>query len=68
MKCKWEIPVLDYVSFEIGSGKIVGLLGPNGAGKTISMIILTGYLAYESGEVEMAKLKFCIGGNLLDSK
>ena len=46
-------PGLDYVSFEIGSGKIVGLLGPNGAGKTISMIILTGYLAYESGEVEI---------------
>ena len=31
------------VSFEIGSGEIVGLLGPNGAGKTSILRILTAY-------------------------
>ena len=41
------------VSFEIGTGEIVGLLGPNGAGKSTTMNILTGYLSYTSGYVEI---------------
>ena len=42
---------LNDVSFEIGSGEIVGLLGPNGAGKSTTMNILTGYLSPTAGEV-----------------
>ncbi|MEE3184070.1 MAG: ABC transporter ATP-binding protein [Pseudomonadota bacterium] len=37
------------VSFEVGSGEIVGLLGHNGAGKTTVMKMLTGYLEPSSG-------------------
>lgn len=42
---------LNDVSFEIGSGEVVGLLGPNGAGKSTTMNILTGFLAATSGKV-----------------
>jgi len=45
--------VLDQVSFEIGTGELVGFLGPNGAGKSTLMKIITGYLAADGGSVEI---------------
>ena len=45
--------VLDQVSFEIGTGELVGFLGPNGAGKSTLMKIITGYLSADSGTVEI---------------
>ncbi len=42
---------LDQVSFEIGTGELVGFLGPNGAGKSTMMKIITGYLSADSGTV-----------------
>jgi len=42
---------LDRVSFEIGTGELVGFLGPNGAGKSTLMKIITGYLAADEGKV-----------------
>ena len=42
---------LDKVSFELGSGELVGFLGPNGAGKSTMMKIITGYLAADEGSV-----------------
>lgn len=44
---------LDKINFEIGTGEIVGLLGPNGAGKSTMMNIMTGYLSYTEGSVEI---------------
>lgn len=44
------------VSFKVGEGEIVGFLGPNGAGKSTTMNILTGYLSYTSGTVEVGGL------------
>ena len=42
------------ISFEVARGEIVGFLGPNGAGKTTTMRMLTGYLAMNSGSIEVA--------------
>lgn len=42
---------LNKVSFEIGTGELVGFLGPNGAGKSTLMKIITGYLAADEGVV-----------------
>lgn len=42
---------LNKVSFEIGTGELVGFLGPNGAGKSTMMKIITGYLAADEGLV-----------------
>lgn len=44
------------ISFKVGEGEIVGFLGPNGAGKSTTMNILTGYLSYTSGTVEVGGL------------
>jgi ABC-2 type transport system ATP-binding protein len=53
--------VLDNVSFEIGTGELVGFLGPNGAGKSTLMKIITGYLSADAGAVE-------INGELVETK
>jgi ABC-2 type transport system ATP-binding protein len=42
---------LNNVSFEIGTGEIVGFIGPNGAGKSTMMKIITGYIPQTSGTV-----------------
>jgi ABC-2 type transport system ATP-binding protein len=44
------------VSFEVGSGEVVGFIGPNGAGKSTTMKIITGFLAPTSGEVLVNQL------------
>lgn len=45
---------VDGLTFSVERGEIVGFLGPNGAGKSTTMRILTGYLAADSGEAEVA--------------
>ena len=39
------------LSFEMGTGEILGLIGPNGAGKTTVFNCLTGFLTVDEGEV-----------------
>ena len=52
---------LDRVSFEIGTGELVGFLGPNGAGKSTLMKIITGYLSSDGGTVT-------INGEIVETK
>jgi len=49
-----ELVAVDDVSFEIGSGEVVGFLGPNGAGKTTTMRMLTGFLPPTDGTAVIA--------------
>jgi ABC-2 type transport system ATP-binding protein len=44
---------VDGISFELGTGKIVGLLGPNGAGKTTTISMILGVLEATSGSIEI---------------
>jgi ABC-2 type transport system ATP-binding protein len=44
---------LNHVSFEVGSGEIVGFLGPNGAGKSTMMKIITCYIPPTEGTVKV---------------
>jgi ABC-2 type transport system ATP-binding protein len=41
------------ISFNVGSGEIVGFLGPNGAGKSTTMKIITGYINASEGSVHV---------------
>lgn len=46
-----EQRAVDNLSFEIGTGEIVGFLGPNGAGKSTTMKMITGYIPPTSGSI-----------------
>jgi ABC-2 type transport system ATP-binding protein len=48
-----SINAVDDLSFQVGSGSVVGLLGPNGAGKSTAMRILLGLSAASSGKVTL---------------
>jgi ABC-2 type transport system ATP-binding protein len=45
---------VNHISFAIAKGEIVGFLGPNGAGKSTTMKMITGYLAADTGSIEVA--------------
>ena len=45
---------VDGVSFRVRENDIFGLIGPNGAGKSSTINILTGRVAYTSGEITIA--------------
>jgi ABC-2 type transport system ATP-binding protein len=44
-----SLVAVDELSFEVGSGEVLGFLGPNGAGKSTTMKMLTGFLTPTSG-------------------
>lgn len=45
--------VVHDVSFDIGSGEVVGLLGPNGAGKTTCFYMIVGLVRADGGEITL---------------
>jgi ABC-2 type transport system ATP-binding protein len=44
---------VNHISFSIAKGEIVGFLGPNGAGKSTTMKMITGYMAADTGSIEV---------------
>lgn len=40
---------VDDVSFDVGTGEVLGFLGPNGAGKSTTMRMITGFITPTSG-------------------
>ena len=52
--------VIDNISLNVDSGKIVGLLGPNGSGKTTLIKLLAGLLTATSGDILIDNKEFGI--------
>jgi ABC-2 type transport system ATP-binding protein len=48
-----SLQALRGMNLEVGRGQIFGVVGPNGAGKTTLFSIVSGFLAADSGEVEI---------------
>jgi len=48
-----DLTAVDDLSFEVGSGEIVGLIGPNGAGKTTTLRALAGILRPTAGHLRI---------------
>ena len=57
-----SIVAVDRLSFEVGSGEVLGFLGPNGAGKSTTMKMLTGFLVPSGGTATINGLLSCAGG------
>ncbi|MFT4170985.1 MAG: LPS export ABC transporter ATP-binding protein [Rhodocyclaceae bacterium] len=45
--------VVKHVSFQVGSGEVVGLLGPNGAGKTTCFYMIVGLVRANGGTIHL---------------
>jgi lipopolysaccharide export system ATP-binding protein len=45
--------VVKDVSFDVGSGEVIGLLGPNGAGKTTCFYMIVGLVAADGGDIRL---------------
>ena len=41
------------ISFEVKTGEVLGFLGPNGAGKSTTMKMITGYIGFEKGDIQI---------------
>jgi ABC-2 type transport system ATP-binding protein len=44
---------VNYISFSIKKGEIVGFLGPNGAGKSTTMKMITGFIGSSGGDIKV---------------
>ena len=64
-RCYGDFVAVDNVSFNIGSGEIVGLLGHNGAGKTTVMKMLSGYLEPDHGRIAIGGLDLAANTKLV---
>ncbi|MGI2261894.1 metal ABC transporter ATP-binding protein [Candidatus Cardinium hertigii] len=45
--------VLEKVSFDLPSRKIIGIIGPNGAGKSTLLKVIMGLIPYQQGEIKL---------------
>jgi len=45
------LQAINYLSFEVNEGEILGIIGPNGAGKSTLFNLLTGVLSPTHGEI-----------------
>lgn len=43
---------VNYISFELKEGKLLGIIGPNGSGKTTLVNLITGFVKPDSGSVQ----------------
>ncbi len=48
-----DFTAVDYLSFSVDEGQVLGFLGPNGAGKSTTINCLLGVVERDSGEIKM---------------
>lgn len=48
--------VLRDITLSVPSGKVVGFIGPNGAGKSTTMKCVTGYIPFDSGNINVCDI------------
>ncbi len=48
-----KVEAVSGLSFEVGSGEVVGFLGPNGAGKSSTLKALMGFITPDSGSIKV---------------
>ena len=53
IRFRYARPVLNGVSFDVGSGELFAVLGPNGSGKSTLIKIIVGMLKPESGTISI---------------
>ena len=51
------LTVVNGVGFAVAPGEVLSIIGPNGSGKTSTLNIVSGVLAADSGEVDLAGVK-----------
>jgi linearmycin/streptolysin S transport system ATP-binding protein len=56
-----DTPAVDGVSLCVERGEVLGLLGPNGAGKTTTMMMISGLLPADDGEVRINGRELSVG-------
>lgn len=45
------LTAVNYLSFSVREGKVLGIVGPNGSGKTTAFNLITGFIKPDAGEV-----------------
>src|SRR5688572_26721412 len=50
---KGQLEVIENLDFKVGDGEFVAIVGPSGCGKTTLMNIISGFLAPDSGAIEI---------------
>lgn len=49
------VPAVDNLSLRVSEGEIVGLLGPNGAGKSTTILMTTGLIEPDAGQIKIER-------------
>ncbi|MFA6038209.1 MAG: ABC transporter ATP-binding protein [Legionellales bacterium] len=66
LSCEYQQPVFDQLNLTVYPGEFMAIFGPSGCGKSTLLRAITGLIAPQSGEINIAGLTvFCDGKNII---